>query len=351
MGIGRRHARLVCQAVVSAVLIVWLLRIAPQQELIKAWHAVGWRTLLAACACYVVATLLSVHRWQLLLRNVNIKEDAVRLTEVYFIGLFCSLFLPTSAGGDAYRVFELARRGHSAARTLLATLQDRLLGLGATMLVGVVAVFWYADRLPANLCWAVLAAYGLGIIAVALVLHQKILIRLMGGWQLPGRWLQWRPLLRVVEFLRPLQAAPALNWWRTVRVVGLALGTFAMAVLMYAVVCNSVEADCGFLALALIVSLVGVVRMMPIAFGGAGVGEEAFVFLAGLFSIANGNATVVALVILGVGTAMSLLGGLLLLRRKWFARSAVPAFEHAEPVLLPLAAVSIEQGGGQRHAA
>jgi hypothetical protein len=55
--------------------------------------------------------------------------------------------------------------------------------------------------------------------------------------------------------------------------------------------------------------------MLPISLGGTGIGEGAFVYCAGLFGITSGKSVPVALVILAVSTTMSLLGGVLLLRR------------------------------------
>jgi glycosyltransferase 2 family protein len=333
-----RGARVSVQVVVSVALLYLLVRAAPQHSLAAAWHAVGWQTLLLTCGCYVLATLTSTRRWQLLLRHHGIDENLLRLTEIYFIGLFCSLFLPTSAGGDAYRVFEVSRRSRQAARALLATLQDRLLGLGGMMLIGFCAALWHRDLLPGNVVVAVLCVYGLGIIAVMAVLHCGPVLRLSMNVLARSRL---QIAARLHALLEPLRDAGPPPAWCMLRVVGLALSTFFFSVAMYALVGEAVGASCGWPALCLIVSLVAVVRMLPISLGGLGVGEETFVVLIGLFGIEADKAAPIALVVLGVGVAMSLAGGLLLLRRMVFL--AAPK-EEAGPVILPLPTAACVQG-------
>jgi uncharacterized membrane protein YbhN (UPF0104 family) len=336
-----RRARILIQAVVSLLLLLLLVRTAPQDSLAAAWQATSFQTLLAASVLFILAAILSARRWQILLRGQGVNENLLRLTEIYFIGLFCSLFLPTSAGGDAYRVFEVSRRGRMA-RVLLATLQDRLLGLGGTMLLGLMAALCLAERLPGELLVTVLAVYGLGA-GVACLLHCGPWLRL-GINLVPG--LEHSKVgARILAMLQPLREAPPLNAWRTLRVISLALATFVCAVAMYAVVGAALGAPCSFLALCLIVSLVAVARLLPISLGGLGVGEETFVLLTGLFGIAADKAAPIALVILGVSVAMSLVGGGLLLRRTFFGASAAPAAP--APATLPFPTALREQGGAR----
>jgi uncharacterized membrane protein YbhN (UPF0104 family) len=158
-----------------------------------------------------------------------------------------------------------------------------------------------------------------------------------------------RAVARTLAFLGPLRQARSPNAWRTLRVVGLALATFLCAVAMYVVVGEALGVRCGILALCLIVSLVAVVRLLPISLGGLGVGEEAFVVLMGLFGVGADQAAPVALVVLGVGVSMSLLGGLLLLRRTLFVAQAPQMLADSTPSsgpdLLPFSTAVGAQGG------
>jgi uncharacterized membrane protein YbhN (UPF0104 family) len=331
--------RLLAQVLVSAVLVGILLSNGILDALATAWDHIGAGDLALACGCFALATLLSSRRWQVLLRAHGIREPLPRLVELYWVGLFCSLFLPTSAGGDAYRVFAIARRGRPAASVLLATLQERLLGLGATMLVGFGAALWFHEQLPAGLLASVLALFAAGVLAVVAVLYLGTVLRV--ARRLPGRWRLPRrgPLLRVVGFLRPLREAPPLGARVALHLLGLALGTFVAAVGMYAAVCAALGAHCGWLELSLVVAVVGVVRMLPVSLNGIGVGEGAFVGMMTLFAVPAEKSGPAAVVLLGVTLLMSLSGGAFLVARVFLGEECAqptPRPTASEPAVLPL---------------
>jgi uncharacterized protein (TIRG00374 family) len=351
-----RRARAVVQIVVSLLLLVILFRAVGWKSLAQAWHAVGWQTLALGSGLYLLAIVLCVRRWQIFLRGQGIDEGIVRLFEVFMIGLFCGLFLPTSVGGDAYRIYDVSRRRRSTMQVALATLQDRLLGLGGMMLVGLVAAFYYWDRLPKSVSVAVLGLYSCGLAGLVTLLYHGAVLRTIAGFL--ARWRKQALLTRCLESqlagrlrqrLLPLRESAPLDPWRMIRVLGLSLGTFLTSVAMYEAIGSGIGVHCGVWPLCLIVSMVAVARMLP-SQGGIGVGEDAFVMLAGLFGVSADQAGPVALLVLGIGTSINLVGGLLLLRRMLFP--GLLARRQAEPVPPVLLALSppLPQGG-QREAA
>src|SRR5207244_4347955 len=70
-----------------------------------------------------------------------------------------------------------------------------------------------------------------------------------------------------------------------------------------------------FLAFCLIVSLVWVVKLLPVSLNGLGVGESAFVGLLGLFGAPIAESVVLAFALFAIQTGTSLLGGLVALVR------------------------------------
>src|SRR5436190_14946616 len=108
-----RLARVILQLGVSALLIVLLVRLTHVDGLGPALALLRPGTVVLAAGLYVLASCLNARRWQLLLRHQGIDESLGRLSVLYFIGQFCSLFLPTAAGGAAVRVYELSRGGRS----------------------------------------------------------------------------------------------------------------------------------------------------------------------------------------------------------------------------------------------
>jgi len=66
------------------------------------------------------------------------------LIKLYFIGSFFSNFLPTSIGGDAYKILKLGKKIDSKTDAFTATFLERFLGMIALLLFSVIGVFSYA---------------------------------------------------------------------------------------------------------------------------------------------------------------------------------------------------------------
>ena len=323
-----RIIRIIAQTAVSIALIVLLMRIAMKGNLSATFGLIRPRILLLAAGLYLAACSLNARRWQLLLRYLGINESLSRLNSLYFIGNFCSLFLPTSAGGDAYRIYEVARHRRSPLRVLLATLQERLTGLGVTVGVGLAVTLFYRDLFPDSLLWPVILVQSAGVLGVLILLYPGPFLNLARRAFLARvnppviqQLVRTSAVARVATFLRPLRESPPMTFSQVVPVLVLALVTFLLVALMYQVVGRSLGIDLSIPAFCLVVALVWVVRMLPVSLNGIGVGEGASVYLTGLFGVAADKGLALALTVLGIQTAIALLGGLLLvfrtLRASW----------------------------------
>ena len=346
--------RVALQAVVSVVLIVLLIVLARG----------GWSDslttlepadILLAAGLQAVAFVLNSFRWQLLLAQVGVRERLPRLTVLYFNGQFFSLFLPTSAGGDAYRIYEVSRRGQPFLRVFFATLQERLLGLGVVMLIGLAATLYYLRLLPGSLAAPLVLVQAAAALAVAGLLYPGPLLALAGRWRpamMPG-WLGRLARGGLAERLasagRTLRELPRLRPGTCVLVVGLTVAANLLGIAGYAIVGRSLGLGVGFSAYCMVVPVVWVVRMLPVSLNGIGVGEGAFVFLAGLFAIPADKALVLALAMFGLQTAVALVGGLLLAAR--VLRGPLRRSPAAPPPAGPADTATASAGEAPRRAA
>lgn len=315
---SRPRVRLAVQALVSLSLIAALISAAQGGAVRDSLKLLRPETLALAAGLQVAAFILNSWRWQLLLRHLQIRESLIRLTDLYFIGSFCSLFLPSSAGGDAVRIYEVARRSGRTPQTIVATLQERILGLGASLFLGLVATLYYLPLLPTEMRLGVLLLELGGATAAVALLFPAPLLRLGRGlWQSPSVMkLTNRPMVaRLVERLRPLVEVPSLSVTQLVKLCAVALVSVLFGMWMCSTLAAGLGMDTPFLAFCLVVPLVWVVRLLPVSLNGIGVGEGAFVYLLGLFSVPKGQALALALVLLGLQSSVALLGGLLLIVR------------------------------------
>jgi uncharacterized protein (TIRG00374 family) len=145
----RRSTKVALQLGISAALVgilLWQIDVSRTVDLVVS-SSPGY--LLGALAIYLATTALLAWRWQVLLASKGIHEPLRWLIKLYFIGSAAGQVLPTSIGGDAYRIVEHARRrptvrGEAAG----AVLMERVLGAAGTLLLVAVGLVIAAGRYP-----------------------------------------------------------------------------------------------------------------------------------------------------------------------------------------------------------
>ncbi|NLB55287.1 MAG: flippase-like domain-containing protein [Lentisphaerae bacterium] len=84
-------------------------------------------------------SLLSSLKWRLLLGADKIKVSFPRLLKSYLVGTFFNLFLPSSIGGDAYRIYSIGRHTEKMSQSFASVFIDRLSGFLALGIIGLIA--------------------------------------------------------------------------------------------------------------------------------------------------------------------------------------------------------------------
>ncbi len=99
----------------------------------------GWPWIaLALLVLFPLNTLVSSLKWRALLRADGLSVPVATLFASHLIGSFFNLFLPSSIGGDVYRIADIGRRTGQTANTTASILFDRLTGFLAIALYGIV---------------------------------------------------------------------------------------------------------------------------------------------------------------------------------------------------------------------
>ena len=117
---------------------------------------------------YIVSSL----RWKALLIYKNSEKVGVGyLTCLYFVGSFFNNIMPTSIGGDAYKVFKLGKKIGSYTNSFSATFMERFTGVLVLLLISLFSLYWVFG------VWTVLMFIWVGL---ALLIGFKVL-KVLGG--------------------------------------------------------------------------------------------------------------------------------------------------------------------------
>lgn len=292
---GRNAAVLALRLAVSAAALALVLTRIDIRSAARAIGDVGPLPLVAAFVAYVASQWLSAKRWEGVLRSVGLDLDGGLAVKYYFIGMFFSLFAPSTVGGDAARVFYVRRRGLDTTAATLSVVFDRVIGFAwlATIAAMGLVIFDTVD-LPLRLERAsyLIAGLGLTVGGLAVLLARRRPSADEGSGTILARS---RALLRDDAMLLRASLLSLLVHGAQI----------CAAIVLVATIVPEVHWSYCFLFHPLVAMLAAV----PISLAGLGVREAGYVyFLATLGGAPLEHATTFALVWLAIVLAASALG-------------------------------------------
>src|SRR5258708_210604 len=92
----------------------------------------------AAVIAYLLVQTLSAYRWHLLLRPQNIDISFPKTLGFYFLGMYFNFFLPSSIGGDVFRIYYLNKEIGRLSASTASVFIDRDVGMGGLMIMATV---------------------------------------------------------------------------------------------------------------------------------------------------------------------------------------------------------------------
>ncbi len=253
--------------------------------------------LLAAWLCIVVGYVLCGLRWAWMAQGLGIEVSRKRKIRLYFLGMFTSLFLPSTIGGDVVRGILLAKGedrqglGLSAAASVIL---DRLNGMYALIALLTISMAFFSWPMAWWVSWMMLV---IGM-WVGLLLYP---------------WFH----ARLPRFFNKIKSLPLHTkrfqkmWWKSLPV---SLVFQAMVVQAHVFLAMAVGLEMNWFAISIMVGLVALVATLPISLNGFGIREAGYVGFAVYFGASSESATAMAALWIIVLSLAALPGAFILWR-------------------------------------
>lgn len=135
--------------------ILWLLLTAPADDgtgtIVPAWKlildlvgsidpATFWMFILIGSAVRFAGVMASMYRWQLVLRGQGIELPFWHIFGAFLIGRVIGFFLPSTAGLDAYKLYDASRFSGRTVEVTAGTALEKVLGVTGIFLTYLVAL-------------------------------------------------------------------------------------------------------------------------------------------------------------------------------------------------------------------
>ena len=324
----RRVLFLLLKAAVSALLLYLSLRAVHLETVWTRLAGAKAPWLAAAAVLGIVQLFLVAARWREIADAGTAALSFRAAVRFSFIGNFFSQVLPSTVGGDAARIFLLARSGGGWAHATYSVLIDRIVGV--TFLAAIVGAClpWSMDIIHDPLARAVLVLIGFGAIAGAAIF-------LAIGF-LPAR------LAARIGVVRHLASASRMGWTlcrhpaSLLVLIATSLPIHFITVTIVWCCAKSVAAPVSFAEVLFLLPPVLLVATVPISIAGWGVRESSMIVAFGYAGLAQSDGLTLSILYGLLSFAVGAIGGVVWiasgLRRLPFAAMNEPALaDEARP--------------------
>lgn len=265
--------------------------------------------------CMLLNVGSSSLKWKILLSIHGIHYDFVSLYRYYLSATFFNNFLPTSIGGDGYRLYRTMKNPTSRAGAVSALLVERITGLTALIFVGSVGAFVGSLKSGEAVPWISLLFGGLALAVVA------VLLWTVSRSSRVGYLLKWKPIAGISEKLLVLVNDFRRLPKKLVQVGVISIGFYLFLLTYRLLLIYAAGSSISWFNLAVAVSVSTVVALIPISINGLGLMDGSFLYLLVHYGVATEHAVIVTLLIRVLQVLISLVGGVIYVVEKRSAKA------------------------------
>jgi uncharacterized protein (TIRG00374 family) len=257
-------------------------------------------------------TVLSALKWKLFLQADDVDISLTTLTATYLIGSFYNMFLPSTIGGDSYRIYDVAQKSRQGIRTAASVFADRFSGFLALVTLGLLSSIVVASRFEEPLFFLgplfILVVLFLLLVALYKQTPIRVVMRLTRLDRFTG-------LTAVIEkFFLSFDSYGADR-----RLLGQVMGiSFAFQLSVICIVyllARALHAQVPFIYFSAFVPLIGLMEVLPLSINGIGLRDAGYVFFFGWAGMTDIQTRSLAILFLAMSICYSLIGGVVYLIR------------------------------------
>ena len=332
----RRRLGLIARALVSILLIAWLVRKVDWAQLwsIVRTMDVGW--LFAGFLCFTPVLLIVSWRWRLLMGVHNVRLPFWRIFELNMIGQFFSAFLLGTTGGDVFKIFYAARAvPQQRAAVAFTVVIDRVIGMMALLLFGVVLSI---TQMPLLLSTSGTKVATGSFYLLAIGGAAAAILGTCGPMLLRNQFI--RSLIKKLPFIHrgtsifaAYEKSAGAVGTNLVALVGSIPSHFSMLAMGYCILrAMHPPSPPPLLAFCSILLMVNMLIALPVSISGFGVREGLFVMFFGLLHIDRDHAFAFSLTFFAVNLVWSLIGGPFYFLYRHQTHTPPPSTAEVEPI-------------------
>lgn len=255
----------------------------------------------AALAAVAVQTVLLALRWRDIAMSCGAVLPLRRSFEFTMISIFFGQVLPSTVGGDAVRIWLLARNGSKWSVATYSVLIDRFVGVFALAVMVIACLPWSLTLIQNPIGRIALLLIGFGSVSAGL------LFIVLGNMQSAFLQRFWpiRHLMKLAVTLRELSLTSTAGLWTMV----LSLLCHVLTSTIAWCAAHAVGASFEFTHSLLLIPPIMLISTVPISIAGWGVRETALILAFSYAGLPESDALVVSILFGATMLAFGIAGG------------------------------------------
>ncbi|MBC7333572.1 MAG: flippase-like domain-containing protein [Actinobacteria bacterium] len=292
------------------------------REIQKVTRQLNISWLVLAALFYFLSIVFILFRWEVLLKAKEVSVPRRFLLQSVLIGFFYNNLLPTSVGGDAYRVYDIhTHKGVSLYKGIASVSIERF----TSIVVGCLFVFAFVildlvgyfehDFVTSAMIAAILVVVGGVVFLISALINPYI-------FKIDVLFRKFKILSKIRPQVKKFQETFS-SYWKDKKkaLVMCLLYNFLVHVLVtlsYYFASMTVGLGLRFISFLFILPFSAMVANLPISIGGLGVRENTLAFILSLIGISESKAAIFSFLVLFIVLFNALIGGLVYLFKNIF---------------------------------
>lgn len=289
----------------SGALLWWLFRKIDWAKTIEVLKTADMEPVVLSAVVFFSIYFVLLLRWIVFIRGLDLKAPFIEALKYFCIGLFGNLFLPSSIGGDAIKIYGLCKDNTTQkAKVVASVLLDRLSGYAGLVVTASAAFavgYQYVNDISLLLMIAGLGVVWVGVMAV--LFNEKLYAFFC---QALNNFPKAKQAVMQMHYDIALLHGRKNVLWQSVGLSCLAQVLYAYVFYLLA---QALHQDMKMVYFLIFVPLICVAASFP-SIGGLGIREMGAAYLFGKVGMASGIAVSISLVNFLFMVVVGLLGGL-----------------------------------------
>ena len=273
--------------IITVIIFILIFRSVDISSVGSAMSNMDVKLILLAFVIQLMSTVVASYRWFLIMKALQFGQNFQFYFRSYFKGTFFNQGLPTTIGGDALRVMDVAKLGFKKRESFYGVFIDRIVGLLGLLLLNLMANGLNPDLLEKKFFYLINGIVLISIIGVLTVMALKK-IRILENHRLGKLFFDLSIRLNTV-YRKVDDAATQIS---------LSIAIHLFSIVSIFVLGKSVGLEYELLTYLVIMPPVFLLTLVPISLAGWGVREGAML---GLFLLIGADKTLILAISLMYG--------------------------------------------------